>query len=263
MKALIDIGEPFISLESTGDSNTTATIPLHVLAHYHYMGWGSNCQIPDKVALLLSRGANVDARNHRGETCLHVVFHHFASDDRPRWYDVGSRTQLYLSESIDILILMCSAGADVCAVDDQGRSVSDAAFNSGQEVVWTKALKYCGIDINDVLARPNVDPAKSTALSSRYVKRPKSVTSKLSLAEYLKRRKPCAKGWPWRSESREYSSSEDDDGEDEGYDNKDESEYKESAEDTNEVSAGREKTSVSKNRHSDFTYEEREKAKLD
>ena len=280
LKALIDIGEPFISLESTGDNNTTATIPLHVLAHCHCMGWGENCQTPDKIVLLLSRGANVEARNHRGETSLHVGFSNPFIHEHPGWwYD---EDQPYLLEIIDILILMISAGADVCAIDDQGRSVSDAALDSGQQVAWTKALKYCGIDINDVLARSNVDPARSTALSSPYNKRPNSVTSKISLAEYLERRKPCVIGEPWRNDHREYSSSEDDDSENEDYeddesefgdwdddsenqdhDNNDESESEGSAEDTNEISNGREDEFIPENGQSDFTYEGREKTKLD
>ena len=234
-----------------------------------------DCHIPDKIALLLSRGANVGARNHRGETSLHVLFlYHSTRDEGSRWYDDEARTQLYLSETIDILVLMCTAGADVCAIDDQGRSVSDAAFDSGQEVAWTKALKYCGIDINDVLARPNVDPARSTALSSPYNKRPNFVTSKLSLAEYLKRRKPSARFQGCPRGCREVSSSEDDDSEDgdheddesefgdwddesdnENYDDdddEDESENGDSAEDTDEVSAGREETFILEN---GLTYE--------
>ena len=154
---------------------------------------------------------------------------------------------------------MYSAGADVCAIDDQGRSVSDVAFDSGHRVAWTEALKYCGIDINDVLARPNVDPARSTALSSRYNERSKSVTSKLSLAEYLKWRKPCDRRSVGPNRGPRFSSSEDDDsenedyeddeseyghwddeGESEDYDEDDESENEDSAEDMTEICNGRE-----------------------
>ena len=229
----------------------------------------------------------MEARNHRGETSLHAVFPRhftFTLNRLSRGCDKEAALQRHLSESIDILISMVSAGADVCAIDDQGRSVSDAAFDSGQEVAWTKALKYCGIDINDILAHPNFDPARSSALSSRYNKRPKSVTSKLSLAEYLKRRKPCARVLPWYETDRYLSSSEDDDSENEDYDDgnesengdwddesdnedydkdDDESENGDSAEATNKPSAGRERTSVPENGKSDSTYEGRGKAKLD
>ena len=284
LKALIDIGEPFISLESTGDSNTMATIPLHVLALFQCRPWAQNCQIPDKIALLLSRGANVEARNHRGETSLHIVCSdHF---NRHEWlcsHQKEAHTQRHLEESIDIFILMISAGADVCAIDDQGRSVSEVAFNHGQKVAWTKALKSCGIDISDLLARRRVNPARATALSSPYNRRPKSVTSKLSLAEYLKRRKPCARRGPMTDPFwGQMSSSEDDDSEDEDreddeseygdwdverdnadYVNNDESEIGDSAEDTNDDSNGREEDFILENGRSRFTYEGREKAKLD
>ena len=226
----------------------------------------------------------MEARNYGGETSLHVLFQNFFTrDERIRRYKDEAMRQLYLLESVDILILMCSAGADVCAIDDQGRSVSDAAFDSAQELAWTKALKYCGIDISDVLTRPNVDSARSTALSSPYNKRPKSVTSKLSLAEYLMQRKPCARVPPWYRTSPDISSSEDDDSENEDYgddeseygdgddesdnedynDNNDESKNEDSAKDTNKVSHGRKKKSIPENGQSEFTHQEREKAKLD
>ena len=260
-----------------------ATIPLQLLAHCHARFLAGKCQIPDKIALLLSRGANVEARNHRGETSLHVVFwNHFARVGR---YSPKSEvlTEWHLSESIDIIILMCSAGADVCAIDDQGRSVSDAAIDSGQEAIWTKALKYCGIDINEVLAHPNVNPARSTALSSRYNTGTRLLRSRLSLAEYLKVRKeprvpsPFTRSFPW------YSSSEDDDSGNEDYeddesdygdwdeerdnenfdDDDNESESGDSAEKTNRLSNGTKANCVPENTKGDFTYQEREKAKLD
>lgn len=84
---------------------------------------------------------------------------------------------------------MITAGADVCAINEPGWSVSAVAIHLGQQTLWTEALKYCGIDIKDVLAQPGIDPAHSTALSSEYSQPPKSVTSKISLEEYLKRRK--------------------------------------------------------------------------
>ena len=223
----------------------------------------------------------MEARNHEGETTLHVLFQNLLTRDelaREGW-DEATR-QRYLSESMDILILMCSAGADVCAIDDQGRSVSDVAFSSAQEVAWNKALKYCGIDINDVLARPNIDSARSTALSSPYNKGPK-VTSKLSLAEYLNRRKARARTSPYYQSFHEFSSSEDDDSENGDHDH-DESEYgdwdyesenetydddeienEDSAEEMNKISNGTKANCMPENGQSDSKYEEREKAKLD
>ena len=114
---------------------------------------------------------------------------------------------------------MISAGADVCAIDEQGRSVSDVAVHSGYQTVWTEALKYCGIDIRDVLVRPNTNPAHSTALSSQLREAPRCVTSKISLTEYLERRKAFGDAEDERLKARrvyipEFSSSDDDESED-------------------------------------------------
>ena len=132
---------------------------------------------------------------------------------------------------------MISAGADVCAADEYGWSVSDVAIHSGQEVLWTEALKYCGIDIKDVLARPNVNPAHSTALSSQYSQPSRSVTSKTSLEEYLEWRK--AFSIPDESNydhcCPEFSSSEDDDESDHDKREDDGSENEELAEETSMI----------------------------
>lgn len=190
MKALIDLGEPFISLECTGDNNPNGTIPLLLLAYTHSRGSAELFQTAGKVALLLSRGANVRAKNSQGETCLHLVLSpHEHSEPRCWCDDDEAYVWRHLCRTKDIVILMISAGADVCAIDEYGLSVTDIAIDSSQHALWTEALKYCGIDIQDVLARPNFDPARSTALSSEYSQPHRSVTSKVSLEEYLERRK--------------------------------------------------------------------------
>ena len=211
MKALIDLGERFISLESTGDKSPEGTIPLLLLAYHHSQNWGESYQISDKIALILSRGADVKAKNSRGETCLHLAFL------KGCWYNRERKVWQHLSDTTkDVVILMISAGAGVCAIDEQGRSVSDAAADSGQQSIWTEALKYCGVDIRDVLARSKTDSAHSTALSPRYSELPRTVTSKLSLTEYLGRRKTSAPGENGCVGGLYLSSSEDDESENEG-----------------------------------------------
>lgn len=112
---------------------------------------------------------------------------------------------------------MVSAGADVCAINEEGWSVSDVAFHSEVQTAWIEALKYCGIDIKDVLGRPNVDPAYSTALDFQHGERHESITSKVSLAEYLERRKAFGSPeYPGQEGTIELSSSEDDNSEEEG-----------------------------------------------
>lgn len=193
------------------------------------------------------------ARDSRGRTCLHLVLSAHDHLERRCWFDDGgARLWRHLCKTKDTVILMISAGADVCAIDEEGYSVSDVAINSGQLALWTETLKYCGIDIKDVLARPNVDPAHSTALSSEYSQPHRSVTSKVSLKEYLERRKAFRVPEENEIEGREacLDSSEDDDSvddrigddeseDDESWDDESEGEWSESmdwAEDTSEAS---------------------------
>ena len=132
------------------------------------------------------------------------------------WCKTSNKTGLHLCRTWDILVLVISAGADVCAIDEEGRSILDVAVQSGLRTVWTEALKYCGIDIRDVVARPNFDLGHSTALSPQYREPPRSVTSNISLTEYLKRRRPVPKlGSDIERADRELSSSEEDESEDE------------------------------------------------
>ena len=219
LKSLMNLGEPFISLETTGDHNPAETTPLLLLAYYHTSPFIESVQIPDKIALLLNRGANVNSRNSRGETCLHLVCSgnsHHEHHCLCAWLASPCRFQRYLPETRDILIMMISAGADVCAMDEEDRSVSDVAIGSENLTLWTEALEYCGVDIKGVLKRRNVNSAYSTALGSQYNEPPMSVRSKISLAEYLEQRRGFRgseyEDWKW---SPLISSSEDDDSEDE------------------------------------------------
>ena len=222
LKALIDLGEPFISLESItesiSDSHSENNVPLLLLAYLHSKNYYTNVQIPDKVGLLLTRGANIKARNPQGKTCLHLVLLEHLHDGDHCWCNDGYKLWRHQCRTRDMVILMITAGADVCAVDGKGKSVSDVAIRSGQQTLWTEALEYCGIDIKDVLARPNLDPAHSTALSPEYSQPPRSVTSEMSLEKYLQRRKAfCVP--EERGVRRRYiylDSSEDDDSGDEG-----------------------------------------------
>ena len=208
------------------------------------------------------------AKNSQGETCLHLVLSPHEHSEPRCWCDYdGARVWRHICRTKDIVILMISAGADVCAVDEDGLSVSDIAIDSGQHALWTEALKYCGIDIRDVLARPNVDPAYSTALSSEYSQPHRSVTSKVSLEEYLERRK--AFRIPEEKELRNWEIRLDDSEDDESCDDESESEGSESmdlAEDMSEASEMDEKEYDDENHELPIQHEDSTangKAKLD
>ena len=218
MKALIDLGEPFVSLECTGDNSSDRTTPLLLLASYSSEGFGTNFQMSAKIALLLTRGANVKATNIGGETCLHLILQgHYHPNGDGCWCYNKDRVRRHSHNIKDSVMLMISAGADVCAVDGYGLSVSDVAMNSGNNAIWMEALSHCSIDVRDVLARRNIDPARSTALSPEFSEPPRSIVSKISLVEYLELRKtsPRYDIQEWKAESQLYSSSEDEESEDE------------------------------------------------
>lgn len=221
MKALLDLGQPFISVECHSDNSDNSEIegtPLLLLARIHSMKLSRSPQISEKIALLLSRGANVKATNALGQSCLHLTWRDLCLDKDNCWSRDEEKLRRHCFRTIDIAILMISAGADVCAIDGKGWSVSEIAKQSGQQALWTEALKYCGIDIEDVLAQRNSNPAYSTALSPEYSQPSRSVMSKISLKQYLERRKAfCVPeedkgkyGILWDS-SEEDDSSEDED----------------------------------------------------
>ena len=227
--------------------------------------------MPDKVGLLLTRGANVKARSSRGETCLHLVFEEHYPSGAFCWCDNRSQLWRHRCRTKDIVILMITAGADVCAVDEEGESVSDVAIRSGQQTLWTEALDYCGIDIRDVLARPNLDPAHSTALSPEYSQAPRSVTSTMSLKQYTERREAFRV-----PEEKEFScmdpflgSSEDDDSGDEDSESgdspseDDENVNEDWTEDASEASEDDEQQFDDANHDAPIHYEPSGKAKLD
>ena len=88
------------------------------------------------------------------------------------------------------------------------------------------------------------------------------MTSKLSLAEYLKGRKPSGPS-PSRRATPWFSSSEDDDSEHEDYEDNESERWDWDDESGNEESNGRGENFIPENGQSEFTYEEGEKAKLD
>ena len=211
------------------------------------------------------------AKNSHGETCLHLVFSKHCDSVGRCWCDNASRLWRHQCRTKDIVILLITAGADVCAVDGKGKSVSDIAICSGQQTLWTEALKYCGINIRDVLARPNFDPAHSTALGPEYSQPPRSVTSKMSLEEYLERREAfrVPEEKEFRRTNPRLDSSEDDDSGDEDSKSEDcpsedcENDDEDWTESANDASEDDEQQSNDANHEAPIHYESSGKAKLD
>lgn len=102
-----------------------------------------------KFRLLLERGADILCRNDEGENCLHI----FVDD-----------ACFPLLPCLQSLVLLIEAGADPFAIDNDGRSVPDAAyrpswFDKRYELgplrgdLFDAALVRCGFDIREMRGR--------------------------------------------------------------------------------------------------------------
>ncbi|OAP55077.1 hypothetical protein AYL99_10777 [Fonsecaea erecta] len=106
-------------------------------------------EIPSKIAFLISRGADPCFRDEHSETYLHRVLKR-ARRDHHRLMDENLVTSTHHGELKDILVLFVTAGANVCAVNDRGESVSDVAIKSGFRLEWEETLEECGYNVFDV-----------------------------------------------------------------------------------------------------------------
>lgn len=147
------------------------------------MGLLHSFEIPDKVAFVLAREADVNLRDSSGNNCLHRVLN-YTSKAREK-----SNDPEYQAELRDILTLMITAGADVYAVNDDGKTVSDIAHGEFAPFqIWADVLETCGYDVDEVSQGDGADYGWSSALDSSFSRYPARPTSKLSFAEYLEQR---------------------------------------------------------------------------
>ncbi|KAK5084924.1 hypothetical protein LTR70_006387 [Exophiala xenobiotica] len=187
VKRMLDNGEPFFSASNILESDE---VPLLVLANYHASYGTEPYQIPDKFALLLSRGANLHVRDDNGDTCLHVVMLY----DPGRIHREELRTRVYQNpvndkydgELKDILLLLMTAGADVYARNIYEETPSDIARSWNHEREWREALEECGYDPDEVedAEEQNISWSSGTDFVRTSQQRPL-----LSFAEYLEIRK--------------------------------------------------------------------------
>lgn len=183
---LLNLGAPFISPNSTGG---IASHPLLILAGGHpiYFVCRDFCEIPDKVALFLMRGANVNVRDSNGSNCLHLVM---MTDLDGLRKTSGWHEPTYHNELRDILTLLITAGADVDSVDNDNVSVSDIALRYNHENLWKDVLGFCGYDVEAVCSRESdINHGWSSAVHDSYVKYSARRAPKLSFQAYLAMRK--------------------------------------------------------------------------
>jgi hypothetical protein len=148
MKALLDLGQPYVSVNDTVGSALNEP-PLLSLARRYRCLSNMSFDLDEKVFLLLERGADISARDRSGDTCLSVVLQLLRDMTKDKF-------SAYQEEEFkDILMCMITAGADVYASDQGGMTVSQTACIFGQEELWREVLAECGYDPDEVFSIEN------------------------------------------------------------------------------------------------------------
>jgi hypothetical protein len=141
--------------------------------------------IVEKAILLLQRKADILCRDYNGDTVLHAVLKckRLDEDDERRRYlkHVGQSWKwcAALQASKDLLMVFITAGANLYATNDEGKTPSMVASDSHRENEWIEALTACGFDANEVLAQSYPELYDCTR---------EHQMSKLSLEEYCQHR---------------------------------------------------------------------------
>lgn len=175
----LDLGAPFISPNSLGEDEEH---PLIVLAEHHASMFPYSFDAPSKFVLFLTRGANVNDRDSYGRNCLHLVME---TSTNMKGLD-SYHEPIYHEELRDILTLMITAGADVTAIDDFDKSVSDRARENNHENLWKNVLDFCGYDAETVCSGDNdINHGWSSGVNDSYEKYSAHRAPKLSFKAYL------------------------------------------------------------------------------
>lgn len=152
----------------------------------------------EKMAQLLKEGADVGVRDSQGNTCLHLFWNTFASKKNVWISHIATNDETYRDQLKlmykDQLMLMITARADVCSVNDKSMSVTNLAsrYEGGYEI-WADALASCGIAVADVENYHDLSSAYSTGVDTYRRNRWEAPKSKLSFLEYLRRRRELPK----------------------------------------------------------------------
>jgi hypothetical protein len=102
-----------------------------------------------RFSLLLTRGADISARDHKGQTCLHVCV------------KTAKMAEFHLLQELESIVLLIQRGADIHSIDFKGRSIFDDAYSNTTEDdylnlgtyrgdLWDAALSRCGYDVRKI-----------------------------------------------------------------------------------------------------------------
>ncbi|KAF2229856.1 ankyrin [Viridothelium virens] len=142
LRLVLDLGGAFVDLACCNPENDPA---LLILAE----SWGVGFDL-DSFAMLLDRGAPIDGRNGKGETCLHLGILNAICPP-----EVSRSVQ-----ELDSLVLLIQKGADVLATDNRGQPASLFAycpnlshgfsdnFGGYRGDLWDAVLARSGYDIS-------------------------------------------------------------------------------------------------------------------
>jgi hypothetical protein len=133
MRILFDCSDGLVNSETIVDVVYNLT-PL--LAYCQYKNRAQPRYSVEGFSILLGRGSNVRAQDARGRTCLHLCLDNI--ENIPILKGRNPKAYLEVLEQIrQALVYLIQHGADVDAVDDIGRSVSELAYDrSYRETRW-------------------------------------------------------------------------------------------------------------------------------
>jgi len=175
---MVDLGEPFISLNGIYKSFHGECSALTVLAHVCGYGSSFTIDVVDKAILLLNRKADISCRDENGDTVLHSLLKSKTLHERLSRTTVRRHRVWRLGDArMDLLMVFITAGADVYATNNDGKTPSMVASEYRRENEWIEALELCGYEFEKVLA------------SGIYRPTGENQTSKLSFQEYCQQRR--------------------------------------------------------------------------
>jgi hypothetical protein len=185
-KYILDLGEPFISPNvNYKDVRGYECSPLITLARSCAYSLVGIIHIVEKAILLLQRKADILCRDYNGDTVLHAVLKckRLGEGDERRRYlkHVGQSWKwcAALQASKDLLMVFITAGANLYATNDEGKTPSMVASDSHRDNEWIEVLTACGFDANEVLAQSDPEIYGCTR---------EYQMSKLSFEEYCRQR---------------------------------------------------------------------------
>jgi len=161
---------------------------LAILADICGYATGEAIDVVDKAILFLNRKADISCRNEIGDTVLHTLLrcerlHERESKTEARTYGRAQIWDLSFKAPKDLLMVFITAGADVCAINDDGETPSMVASEYWREDEWIEALELCGYESEVVLTSCIHRPMRGHQ------------GSKLSFQEYCQQRQqrqhPC------------------------------------------------------------------------